>query len=306
MLIDWFTVGAQIVNFIVLVWLLKRFLYKPVLDAIDAREKRVAAELANAAQQMSEAKRSRDELQAKGKSFDDERAALLAKAILDAKGEADRLSGNARQAAEALTLQRGAALQSESAKLSEAMSRLAAAESINIARAALKDLAGADLESRICEVFAHRLREIDSKTKESLGILFKSPAAEAVVASSFDLSPADKLTIQTALNESFSADIHLRFETSTNAIGGIEISVGGQRVSWTIGNYLKTLQDNFAALISAQSASVVVSAGKLPVRTPPLAMAEAAPASELPGAPVPAPASAPVPAPATAPAAAAA
>ena len=42
MTIDWFTVGAQIVNFIVLVWLLKRFLYKPVLAAIDAREKRIA------------------------------------------------------------------------------------------------------------------------------------------------------------------------------------------------------------------------------------------------------------------------
>ena len=39
MLIDWFTVGAQALNFLVLVWLLKRFLYKPILDAVDAREK---------------------------------------------------------------------------------------------------------------------------------------------------------------------------------------------------------------------------------------------------------------------------
>ena len=48
MLIDWFTVGAQAVNFIILVWLLKRFLYKPILNAIDAREKRIATELAAA------------------------------------------------------------------------------------------------------------------------------------------------------------------------------------------------------------------------------------------------------------------
>ena len=44
MLIDWFTVVAQVVNFLILVWLLKRFLYKPILDAIDAREKRIAKE----------------------------------------------------------------------------------------------------------------------------------------------------------------------------------------------------------------------------------------------------------------------
>ncbi|NLX99005.1 MAG: hypothetical protein GXY83_22905 [Rhodopirellula sp.] len=32
--IDWFTVAAQVVNFLILVWLLKRFLYKPILHAI--------------------------------------------------------------------------------------------------------------------------------------------------------------------------------------------------------------------------------------------------------------------------------
>ena len=47
MLIDWFTVGAQVVNFLILVWLLKRFLYRPILDAIDAREKRIARVLAD-------------------------------------------------------------------------------------------------------------------------------------------------------------------------------------------------------------------------------------------------------------------
>ena len=35
MLIDWFTVAAQVVNFLVLMWLLKRFLYKPIVYAID-------------------------------------------------------------------------------------------------------------------------------------------------------------------------------------------------------------------------------------------------------------------------------
>ena len=47
MLIDWFTVGAQALNFAILVWLLKRFLYKPILNAIDARESRIAAQLAD-------------------------------------------------------------------------------------------------------------------------------------------------------------------------------------------------------------------------------------------------------------------
>jgi F-type H+-transporting ATPase subunit b len=58
MLIDWFTVGAQVVNFLILVWLLKRFLYKPILHAIDERERRIAKELADADTKKPRPKRS--------------------------------------------------------------------------------------------------------------------------------------------------------------------------------------------------------------------------------------------------------
>ena len=68
MLIDWFTVGAQALNFIVLVWLMKRFLYKPILDAIDAREARIAAALADAAASKAEAAKDRTEFQRKSEA----------------------------------------------------------------------------------------------------------------------------------------------------------------------------------------------------------------------------------------------
>jgi len=80
MLIDWFTIGAQALNFLILVWLLKRFLYKPILHAVDAREKRIAGELADADAKKAEAQKERDEFQHKNEEFDQQRAALLTKA----------------------------------------------------------------------------------------------------------------------------------------------------------------------------------------------------------------------------------
>ncbi|HEY4789048.1 MAG TPA: hypothetical protein VIH57_23530, partial [Bacteroidales bacterium] len=65
MLIDWFTVAAQLINFLVLVWLLKRFLYKPVLKAIDEREKRIVMQLQEAENKKAEADREREEFQRK-------------------------------------------------------------------------------------------------------------------------------------------------------------------------------------------------------------------------------------------------
>ena len=75
MLIDWFTVIAQVVNFLILVWLLKRFLYRPILDAIDAREKRIALALADADAKKVEAEKERDAFQQKNEAFDQQRAA---------------------------------------------------------------------------------------------------------------------------------------------------------------------------------------------------------------------------------------
>ena len=60
MLIDWFTVAAQVLNFLILVWLMKRFLYQPVLNAIAAREAKIAAELKDAADTKAKAHQQLD------------------------------------------------------------------------------------------------------------------------------------------------------------------------------------------------------------------------------------------------------
>ncbi len=187
MLIDWFTVAAQALNFIILVWLLKRFLYKPILDALDAREKRIAAELADADAKKAEAKKERDEFQHKNEEFDQQRAALLSKATEEAKAERQRLLGEARQAADALSAKRQQTLRSDAHHLSEAISRRTRQEVFAIARKALTDLATTSLEERLAEVFTRRLREMDGKAKAGLAEALKSASGPAVVRSAFDL-----------------------------------------------------------------------------------------------------------------------
>ena len=96
MLIDWFTVGAQALNFLNLVWLLKHFLYKPILNAIDTREKGIAAKLADADAKTKEAQKEHDQFDQKKKDFDLQCGALLTKATDDAKAEHDHLLDGAR------------------------------------------------------------------------------------------------------------------------------------------------------------------------------------------------------------------
>jgi F-type H+-transporting ATPase subunit b len=249
MLIDWFTVGAQAINFIILVWLLKRFLYKPILDAVDAREKRVATELADADAKKAEAKKERDEFQYKNEEFDQQRAALLSKATEEAKAERQRLLGEARQAAEALSAKRQETLRSDAHNLSEAISRRTRQEVFAIARKALTDLATTSLEERLAEVFTRRLREMDGKAKAGLAEALKSASDPAVVRSAFDLPAEQRTAIQNALNETFSAKIRVRFETAPDLVSGIELTANGQKVAWSIADYLASLEKGVEELL---------------------------------------------------------
>ena len=279
MLIDWFTVGAQVLNFIILVWLLKRFLYKPILDAVDAREKRVATELADADAKKAEAKKERDEFQHKNEEFDQQRTALLSKATEEAKAERQRLLGEARQAADALSTKRQETLRSDARNLSEAISRRTRQEVLAIARKALTDLATTSLEERLAEVFTRRLREMDGKAKAGLAEALKAASDPALVRSTFDMPAEQRAAIQNALNETFSAEIRVRFETAPDMISGIELTTNGQKVAWSIADYLVSLEKGVDELLKEKDKPEAKVAPK--PESKPEVQAEAKPKQEL-------------------------
>jgi F-type H+-transporting ATPase subunit b len=252
MLIDWFTVGAQALNFIILVWLLKRFLYKPILGAVDAREKRIAAELADAAARKAEAQKERDAYEHKNAEFDRQRAALLAKATQEADAERQRLLDEARKAADALAAKRREALQSDAANLNQAIRRRAEQEVFAIARKALADLASTSLEECMVDLFARRLRSMDGKAKTDFGKALKAATEPVVVRSAFDLPEAQRSVVTKALKETFAADIPVRFATSPDLVSGIELTAGGQKIGWSIADYLASLEQGVGELVQAK------------------------------------------------------
>src|SRR3984957_8521982 len=102
MLIDWFTVGAQAINFLILVWLLKRYLYRPVLASIDAREKKVAGMIADATAQETKARAAGEALRQRNEAFDRDRDGLMGSARNAGAAERERLFESARQDAQLL------------------------------------------------------------------------------------------------------------------------------------------------------------------------------------------------------------
>ena len=257
MAIDWFTIGAQILNFLVLVWLLKRFLYQPVLDAIAKREKRIAASLADAAASKSQAAKDRVTLQAKNDAFDKERAALLAKATEDANDERRRLIDAARKAADALGEKQKKALASDAKNLSTQIAHRAEVEVVAIARKALADMADTKLEERMTDLFVHKLGALKGPAKTAIAKMVASPTERATIRSAFDLPAKQHTAIQKAINETFATEVDLRFVTAPELVSGIEFVAGGQKLAWSISDYLKSLEKSVSQLAKADSADPV-------------------------------------------------
>ncbi len=275
MLIDWFTVAAQAVNFLILVLLMKRFLYKPILNAIDEREKRIATELANADKKKAEAQKESDEFKQKNEEFDKQRAALMGKATEEARAERARLLDEARKAGADLSSKWQEALRNEESNLHQAISRRTQQEIFAITRKALTDLATVSLEERMGEVFTRRLREMNGQSKAGLGETLKTASEPALVRSAFDLPGEQRTAIQNALNETFSAEIHIRFETAPDLISGIELTTNGQKVAWSIADYLASMEKGVDELLKEKDKPIDKAQPKPETKTEPKLEAKA-------------------------------
>jgi F-type H+-transporting ATPase subunit b len=258
MLIDWFTVSAQAVNFLLLVWLLRRYLYRPVLAAIDAREQKIAAKLADAAARESEAQLERERLRKQNEAFELERTGLLRKASDEAMAERQRLLEAARQDSDQLHVRLGQALASERAELRRQLSSQAQAEVLAVARGALSDLAGTSLEARMVDVFVERLRALPEARRRPIAAVTEvapAGAGEALIRSAFILGAASQATIAGAVHAHLGQNMALRFQVSPEIVCGIELTLNGTRLAWSIGDYLDALTAGVAALRDADAAT---------------------------------------------------
>ncbi|HEY0340543.1 MAG TPA: hypothetical protein VGC34_07055 [Steroidobacteraceae bacterium] len=271
MLIDWFTVGAQALNFLILVWLLKRFLYKPVLAAIDAREKSVAAKIEDATARAAKAQAEREELRQRSEALNREREGLLHKATDEAAAERQRLIEAARQDSQLLRAKLTQALADERVELGHQLSARTQAEVLAVARRALADLAGASLEERMIEVFIAHLRELPQARRLALAGAGIDPGTDtapgatgtvvqartAMVRSAFELPAAGRARIEAAIHECVGANVAIRFETSPGLVCGVELTMDGVKLAWSIADYLSSLTQGVTALAPMESPTPV-------------------------------------------------
>lgn len=236
MSVDWITVAAQIANFLVLVWLLKRFLYRPILDGIDARERQIS-------ERMAEADRIREAAEAAEAEHKAEIAQLKAgrEGVLDEARKAAETERNAMLAKAHERLRREQAAREEeradeARRYSADLQHKGASALVTLTRKALHDLAGETLEERIVARAASRLDSMTADLAAAAG-----DAREAVITTREPLPPDLCADLETRLSATL-PDIEVSFRTDPAQSPGLGLRLGGAQLDWTVDSYIDGLQ----------------------------------------------------------------
>ena len=246
MKINWFTVIAQVINFLILVWLLKKFLYKPILNAIDEREKKIRDQLKDADDKKAVAQKEQDDFKKKNDDFDQQKKELMDKAVADANTQKQQLMDAAKTEADDLRTK-----MEKAAKEKQENDNLQITEKIQqqvfaITRKALTEIASISLEEQSANTFNQHLAALKDDDKKQFIDAFKSNANAILVRSAFDLSAKQQGEINNEVNVLLSADAHLQFKTTPEIISGIELSTNGYKIAWSFSAYLNSLEKNIA------------------------------------------------------------
>lgn len=246
MLINWFTVAAQIVNFLILVALLKRFLYGPIVAAMSAREGTIAAQLTEAQQKRAEAEQEETSLRQKIREIEERRQEMLTEAERQAEAHKQELFAQARQEVEQIRQKWAASLTRDKETFLQSLKQRLAQEVLAISRRALKDLANLDLEQRLTKVFLDHLQLLSPEEQTAIRESIKETGGELLITTAFELSEESRQKVAARVQEQFGPDLALRFATSTELLAGIELLTSSRKLAWSLGNFLDTLEEDLS------------------------------------------------------------
>jgi len=256
MKINWFTVIAQVINFLVLVWLLKKFLYKPILNAIDEREKKIAAQIKDADDKKTAAIKEQDDFKKKNEDFDQQKKVLMDKTVADANAEKDKLLETAKNDANTLrfNLEKSAKENQENQNI--AIAQKTQKQVFDITRKALTDIASISLEEQSANTFIKRLNESKDDEKKQFIDAFKSNGNAILVRSAFNLLEKQRGEINNAVDTILGTNTQLQFKTTPELISGIELTTNGYKLAWSFSEYLNSLEKNIAEKMKTEPEAV--------------------------------------------------
>lgn len=240
MSVDWFTLGAQIANFLVLVFLLQRFLYKPLLKAMDARQQRIRDAMAAAEGRKDEVEAAARAYDERAQTLEEEREERMRSAEQAAeRWEKERLE-EARKELQKTRSRWRESLEKELQRSSEELQHSFTGRLVQAVRKALTDLADASLERQMVRRFVLQIESLDDSAAAVLRSA-NDESGELKVRSGYTLDSELQAAIQEGISSRLGESTSVEF-VQASGVTGIQLKADGYEISWTLDGYLEDFE----------------------------------------------------------------
>ncbi len=240
MLINWFTVGAQIVNFLILVVLLKIFLYDRIISAMDSREENIRSRLEEAEKQKSEADSRLREYQEKKEQLEQERKETLSRAKTEAEERKKELMHRFKAESEKQRKKWRESVEKDKQEFLNRLRHMTNRQVYAVAEKTLTVLMDADLEKELVRTFQNRLAAAKGDRLDQMAAAAEKEGL--TIFSGFEMASADRSSMTRKIHELLGEDISVDYETDTDLSLDIKLKTAGYRFSWGINDYLDRLE----------------------------------------------------------------
>jgi F-type H+-transporting ATPase subunit b len=251
--IDFFTLSAQIINFLVLIFLLRRFLYKRIIKAMDEREKKISSKLKEAEDKKEEGQQEALSYQKKKQELLDRREELFTEAREEVEAWHKERTEKARIEVEGNKTRWYEAVERQKDLFLMDLRRRAGEQIYATVSRVLKDLANEDLERQIINTFIKRLQNLTDEDKEAITRLNQKEEHGIIIKSGFEIPEIMHEIVKGSVRDQV-GDINIEFETEPDLLCGIELHARDWRITWSLAGYLDTLQDDISRAFEQMTA----------------------------------------------------
>ncbi|WJG07703.1 F0F1 ATP synthase subunit delta [Aliiglaciecola sp. LCG003] len=260
MTVDWFTVVAQIINFLILMWLLKRFLYNPIIGAIDGRSQHIESELESALHTRQNAEQQLDLYQQKSAQLEQQKQDILEQAMAEARQHADTMRAHSEQQLASMNKQLITEYKHQLQQYQSDVIKQNMLAVYQTASKVLEDLADLDLHDKIIDTFCGRLAQ---QPPLQLTRLIEDQSGHTIklrVISAISLSAAQKDKIEHTINHLGTIvqgdNVSFVYQVDAALISGVELKTDDWKTTWSTTDYLNLLQHKVTSIVQQQQAEL--------------------------------------------------
>ena len=246
--ISWFEIIAQIINFFLILFILQKLLYKPVLKAMAQRQERIEKSQLEADAKMKDATALMAEYDEKMTNIQKEKREILEEARTQAQEKKESLIEDYKQEAESKRHVYLKEVEDEMESFTLHLRKNLGESAVKIASRILEAISSKELEGEVFNTFILDLKNLNRNIPDAEDL---KEEEHAQIRSFRPLSQYEKKTVEEVLKEQLKNVKEIRYETDAELVLGYELSLETYTLHTNIKNYLDEIEKDIIENLNA-------------------------------------------------------